>query len=195
MLLRRFGPLSLAILATACAPPVDKVPGPSQVDYAVFDVTSAVPSIPQPNDLVLLGDISALPVPEAQRDLLRDFQSAGDPANRGFPNDQEVAISIDFQTVQVGEGGLRLVLAEVELVLCVPERGSLPAQVADERARCGPAESLLLRHGLAPIESGVLSEWCILPLHIRQPRLKIRREIRHGEQNGRESEKCGTRKC
>ena len=78
MLLRRFGPLSLA-LAAACAPSVPHENPAGEVDYAVFDVTSAVPQIPQPNDLVLQSDISALPLPQAQKDLLTKFQRSPSP--------------------------------------------------------------------------------------------------------------------
>ena len=116
MLLRRIGLLSLAMLAAACAPGVDKTPGPTEIDTAVFDVTSAVPQIPQPNDLVLTSDVSGLPVPDAQKDLLREFQKAG-----GFPNDQEVAITIDFQSTNISSSGLPTSSApDLDLTTVIP---------------------------------------------------------------------------
>ncbi len=98
MLLRRSGPLALALAAAACAPSVPQVAGPSEVDVAVFDPSNSL--LPQPNDLILAQDVNGLPVSAAQRDLLLEFQKAG-----GFPNDQEVAITIDFRAIQVNAQG------------------------------------------------------------------------------------------
>ncbi|HXN82807.1 MAG TPA: hypothetical protein VN883_10035, partial [Myxococcales bacterium] len=90
MLLRRLSPLAAALVTAACAP---DVPGPdatqpSSVDIAVFDPANS--KIPQPNDLAFQA-IPTLPG-GAQKELLQAFLATG-----GFPNDQEVAITIDFQ--------------------------------------------------------------------------------------------------
>ena len=96
MLLRRQLPLAAAALALACAPSVPYSAPPTAVNYAVFDITSSVPQIPLPNDLALqVTSIATFP-PSAQRDLLAVFAAQG-----GFPNDQEVDITIDFQAQQI----------------------------------------------------------------------------------------------
>ena len=100
MLLRRTTPLAL-VLALACEPsvPFDTANNPKRVDYAVFDPTGTPPGgclaagsaadIPLPNDLALLPQAIATQ-PPAQQALLKLF------AIEGFPNDQEVPITIDF---------------------------------------------------------------------------------------------------
>src|SRR5947209_1588431 len=103
MLLRRSGLLALALAAAAaaCAPSVPKENGPSEVDSALFDPTIA--ELPQPNDLVLAQDVNGLPLPAASRSLIASFQAAG-----GFPNDQEVPITIDFGSTTVNASGAQL---------------------------------------------------------------------------------------
>ena len=113
MLLRHTLPITLVALALACEPTVPHCdsPGstdpackgsfnPASVDIAAFDIASAPPDIPLPNDLALLEQ-AVVTQSGAQRELLRAFQQAG-----GFPNDQEVPITIDFvhQTIDPGTG-------------------------------------------------------------------------------------------
>jgi pimeloyl-ACP methyl ester carboxylesterase len=102
MLLRRRGPLALLLAAAACEPSVPKVAPPTEVDIAVFDPQNS--KLPTPNDLILQLSVDQPPLsalPAAQRDLLREFQNAG-----GFPNDQEVPISIDFAANTAGSTGI-----------------------------------------------------------------------------------------
>jgi hypothetical protein len=93
MLLRRATPLAIAIAALACEPSVPFDPAthnPSTVDYAAFDPTGNPPAIPLPNDLAFQPQ--AISTQNAsQAALLNAFRAAG-----GFPNDQEVPITIDF---------------------------------------------------------------------------------------------------
>jgi hypothetical protein len=79
----------------ACAPSVEQTPSPSSVTIAVFDPTTS--SIPLPNDLALSATAG---LPAASKDLLNTFAAQG-----GFPNDQEVAITISFQTQLIGADG------------------------------------------------------------------------------------------
>ena len=88
MSLRRLVPPFLALGLWACTPSVPYTPPPASVDYAVFDLVSSPPSIPQPNDLSLQF---AATVPGAQGELLRTFA-----ANGGFPYDQEVPVTVGF---------------------------------------------------------------------------------------------------
>jgi pimeloyl-ACP methyl ester carboxylesterase len=84
MTLRRYAPLVLALLA--CQAELDRRPLRA-VEYAVFDPANSL--IPLPNDLALA---SAPSLPDgAQKELLIAFAQAG-----GFPNDQEVPLTIDF---------------------------------------------------------------------------------------------------
>src|SRR5207253_7081402 len=99
LLRRRVAPAVLAILAlSACEPGVGyDASRNAATNYAVFDPSTS--QVPQPNDLALT---QAGSLPGAQGELLRLFVAAG-----GFPNDQEVPITIDF--VQVGtqlDGGV-----------------------------------------------------------------------------------------
>src|SRR5437870_2036016 len=90
MLLRRTTPLALAILAVACEPSVPYNPStnPSTVDYGGFDPQANV--LPLPNALALTDQGIATQNP-TQQAVLRVFVAAG-----GFPNDQEVPITIPF---------------------------------------------------------------------------------------------------
>jgi hypothetical protein len=81
--------LPLALLAACPAPSVPQSAPPAPSSAAVFDPTTN--AIPLPNDIALLSVPSTLP--PAQQELLRAFQGQG-----GFPNDQEVPITIQFQT-------------------------------------------------------------------------------------------------
>ncbi|MGE5048977.1 MAG: hypothetical protein ACM3PC_10435, partial [Deltaproteobacteria bacterium] len=91
MVLRRATPLALAMLALACEPsvPFDASSNPRAVDFAAFDPTGSPPSLPLPNDLALLESAVSTQNP-AQAALLTQWQA------EGFPNDQEVPITIDF---------------------------------------------------------------------------------------------------
>jgi hypothetical protein len=83
-------------LAIACgAPDVGQSAPVAPSAAAVFDPTTN--AIPLPNDLALAQIPPTLPA--AQQDLLRAFQAQG-----GFPNDQEVPVTISFQTTTV-QGG------------------------------------------------------------------------------------------
>ncbi len=96
MLLRRVVPTALATAAIcACEPGVgyDAARNPQQINYAAFDPSAVPPQIPLPNDLALS---QAGSVPGAQGELLRLFVAAG-----GFPNDQEVPISVDLVKIVV----------------------------------------------------------------------------------------------
>ncbi|HEY6908537.1 MAG TPA: hypothetical protein VI356_04150 [Myxococcales bacterium] len=101
MLLRRATPLALAMLALACEPsvPFDARNNPAAVDYAAFDPTGSPPSLPLPNDLAL-SESSVSTQNPAQAALLTQWQV------EGFPNDQEVPITIDFvrETVDPATG-------------------------------------------------------------------------------------------
>ena len=95
MLLRRTAPLAVALAALACEPSVPSGTNPTTVDYAAFDpqgdaTKNLAPDIPLPNALALLPQAIATQNP-AQQALLNAFVAAG-----GFPNDQEVPITIDF---------------------------------------------------------------------------------------------------
>ena len=87
----------LAVPAFACAPSVGHTDSPSQVDIAVFDPTTG--SIPIPNDLALLPSNQG-GLPAAQVQLLTAFAAKG-----GFPSDQEVPITISFQTQSIAANG------------------------------------------------------------------------------------------
>jgi hypothetical protein len=86
-----------AVLAFACAPSVGHTDSPSQVDIAVFDPTTG--NIPLPNDLALIPSNQA-GLPAAQVQLLTAFAAKG-----GFPSDQEVPITISFQTQTINSDG------------------------------------------------------------------------------------------
>ncbi|HET9552801.1 MAG TPA: hypothetical protein VFP50_07525 [Anaeromyxobacteraceae bacterium] len=96
MLLRRSVPFALAGLAlAACEPSISQRVQPdatNPVDAAVFDPTNSL--IPLPNDLALASIPTGVPcaaLPSAQAQFLCAFKAAG-----GFPNDQEVPITISF---------------------------------------------------------------------------------------------------
>ena len=91
MSLRRATGLALALLALSCEPsvPFDTSGNPDAVDYAAFDPTGSPPSLPLPNDLALQDAAISTQNP-AQAALLTQWQA------EGFPNDQEVPITIDF---------------------------------------------------------------------------------------------------
>jgi hypothetical protein len=91
--------LSLVLaLAAACGEPgnIPQTASPSSVVSAVFDPVAG--NIPLPNDLVL----NPVPttVPPAQQDLLNVFA-----AQHGFPNDQEVPVTISFQRTSIAADG------------------------------------------------------------------------------------------
>ncbi len=100
--------LGLAALA-ACRPSVGERSSPSHVDYAVFDPSTS--RIPLPNDLAL-QTAASLPA-GAQKEFLAQLVAAG-----GFPNDQEVPITIQFVRQPVGGAAEPLALdpASIKLV-------------------------------------------------------------------------------
>ena len=91
--------IALALAAAACEPGVPQSAPPASVVTAVFDPQNA--AIPLPNDLVLQGDPTTLKgVSPAQAELLTAFKN-----QKGFPNDQEVAVTIDFSRVKINADG------------------------------------------------------------------------------------------
>ena len=96
MLLRRTAPFALALAAIACEPSVPSGTNPTQVDYAAFDPTGNPPAIPLPNDLALQASAIASQ-PGAAGELLTAFAKQG-----GFPNDQDVPITVDFVRESIG---------------------------------------------------------------------------------------------
>ncbi|HYZ88400.1 MAG TPA: hypothetical protein VE620_03795, partial [Myxococcales bacterium] len=101
MLLRRVAPAALAISAlTACEPGVGyDASHAAPTNYAVYDLAASPPDIPQPNDLALQ---QAAVIPGAQGELLRLFAS-----QRGFPNDQEVPVTLDLVKITTATGGVQ----------------------------------------------------------------------------------------
>lgn len=89
-------PLAVALVAAACAPSVPHGNPPSSVVTAVFDPTAG--KIPLPNDLALQAPPSNLP--KAQAELLKAFAAQG-----GFPNDQEVPVTIAFTRTNINADG------------------------------------------------------------------------------------------
>ncbi len=109
MLLRRILPPAAAAFALACAPSIQQDPAPASVSYAVFDPNTS--QIPLPNDLAILPSTLAGFPAGAQKDLLAAFATQG-----GFPNDQEVDVTIDFTTLQIGaDGSLTPVAPDLDL--------------------------------------------------------------------------------
>ncbi|MBS2023052.1 MAG: hypothetical protein JST92_11615 [Deltaproteobacteria bacterium] len=108
MLLRRSLPVVALLGAAACAPDVPYSAPPASVAFAEFDSVNSV--IPLPNDLALQA-AAALPA-GAQKDLLQAFVAKG-----GFPNDQEVAITIPFatQNIDATTGALTTVAADLDV--------------------------------------------------------------------------------
>jgi hypothetical protein len=96
----RVAPLSALLLALAsCTPSVPQSPSPASVVSALFD--PATGEIPLPNDLVLQSP-ATLPLPAAEKELLGLFAT---PARFGFPNDQEVAVTVSFARDQINADG------------------------------------------------------------------------------------------
>ena len=92
MLLRRkaLTAVALALTAFACEPSVPHGTNPSQVDYAEFDPAGHPAEIPLPNDLAFQPSAIASQAGAAQ-ELVLAFAAQG-----GFPNDQEVPITVNF---------------------------------------------------------------------------------------------------
>jgi hypothetical protein len=88
----------LLALAAACGEPgnIPQTASPSSVVTAVFDPIAG--NIPLPNDLALQQVPTTLP--PAQQDLLNAFKAQG-----GFPNDQEVPITISFVRTSIAANG------------------------------------------------------------------------------------------
>ncbi|HEY0990019.1 MAG TPA: hypothetical protein VGD80_23275 [Kofleriaceae bacterium] len=111
------GAAALVLLAGACRPDIAQTPT-DKVVSAVFDPTTA--KIPIPNDLVFppfnpnLNSVCPPPANAqtgaaacAQAELLAAFQAAGNK----FPNDQEVAITIDFTETDLHSNNTTTLLA------------------------------------------------------------------------------------
>lgn len=105
MLLGRAIPAcAIALLAVACEPTIAYTPPPASVVTAVFDPTTG--QIPVPNDLILQQDPTTLGLPAAQVELLRAFAQHG-----GFPNDQEVSVTLDFKRTVIHDDGTTTTVA------------------------------------------------------------------------------------
>jgi dienelactone hydrolase len=90
---------TLAVLAGGCAPSIPQNAAPASVTEAVFDSTAG--DIPLPNDLALQSLPNA-PL-NAQVEILQAFAAQG-----GFPNDQEVAITVSFtRDVPQSDGSIK----------------------------------------------------------------------------------------
>jgi hypothetical protein len=99
MTITRIAAASALLLAVAsCTPSIPQDPSPDSVVSAIFDPAGG--DIPLPSDLLLAQDPATLPVPAAQKELIALFQ-----AQRGFPNDQEVAVTISFGRDKVNADG------------------------------------------------------------------------------------------
>ena len=99
MLLRRILTTSaVGLLALACEPPIAKEAPPASVTEALFDPNAG--QLPLPNDLLFQADLTKLGLPAAQVELLTAFKNQG-----GYPNDQEVAVTIDFATKVINANG------------------------------------------------------------------------------------------
>ena len=129
MLLRRILPIALVALALACEPAVPHCTSPSStdpackgsfnpttVDYAAFDLASAQPDIPLPNDLALQPQVIATQT-GAQQELLLTFVDPAAGTEIGFPSDQEVPISIDFvrETIDATTGAVTRSAPDLDL--------------------------------------------------------------------------------
>jgi hypothetical protein len=96
--LRHYIPIAFALAAIACEPSIPQTPPPAAINYAVFDLSAA--KIPQPNDLTLQPSVIAGLPDNAQREFLSSLATSG-----GFPNDQELPVTIDLQRVNVAANG------------------------------------------------------------------------------------------
>jgi hypothetical protein len=79
-------------LFAGCQPTVPTTPPPSTVVIAQFDPTKS--QLPLPNDLLLAQPVASLGLAPAEGELIGRFQQQG-----GFPNDQEVPITVTFTTL------------------------------------------------------------------------------------------------
>jgi len=109
--LRLAAPFALALAAACSAPDVPNGTPPAPLTAAVFDPTTN--SIPLPNDLALAQIPPTLP--PGQQELLRSFQ-----AQHGFPNDQEVPVTISFQTTTVQNGSTTLTAPDLDFATINP---------------------------------------------------------------------------
>jgi len=94
MSLRRYTTTLAALgLLAACTPDISQRTNPQTVTYAAFDPAANPPVIPLPNDI---ARANAAATTGAQQELLNAFNQAG-----GFPNDQELPVTVDFFTEAV----------------------------------------------------------------------------------------------
>jgi hypothetical protein len=123
--LLRLAGCCLAAAAIACQPPIDTAPAPSKpAATAVFDPTATDKiDIPLPNDLVFQGDLSKQPL--AQQELLGVWGKVG------YPNDQEVPVTIDFTRggKPVSLDLTTLIPNQTLLVVATTAAGSGPVQI------------------------------------------------------------------
>jgi hypothetical protein len=94
--------LAVLAMAAACEPSVPQTASPASVVTAVFDPVSG--QIPLPNDLALQRIPTTLP--PAQQDLLNAFKAEG-----GFPNDQEVPVTVSFVRTNIAADGTTINVA------------------------------------------------------------------------------------
>ncbi len=118
--------LALACSALACTPSVPNTPAPTSVTTALFNPTAG--QLPLPNDLLLAQTPAALAasgLPAAEVELIGVFQSA-----HGFPNDQEVAVTVDFaqNNIDPNTGAVTSVAPDLDLTTFTPSTYFMVAQ-------------------------------------------------------------------
>ena len=92
------GLFAAASLLAACTPSVGHQAAPASVVSAVFDPLHG--QIPLPNDLALQPPPAGVTLAPAQQELLAAFAAQG-----GFPNDQEVPVTIPFTRSNLNADG------------------------------------------------------------------------------------------
>ena len=90
--------LAAAALLAACTPSVGHQAPPASVVTAVFDPLHG--QIPLPNDLALQPSPPGVTLAPAQQELLAAFAAQG-----GFPNDQEVPVTVSFTRSNLNADG------------------------------------------------------------------------------------------
>ncbi len=90
--------LAAALLLAACTPSVGHQAPPASVVTAVFDPLHG--QIPLPNDLALQPSPAGVTLAPAQQELLAAFAAQG-----GFPNDQEVPVTLSFTRSNLNPDG------------------------------------------------------------------------------------------
>lgn len=159
MLLRRILSTSaVGLLALACEPPIPKEMPPGTVAEAVFDPAGG--KLPLPNDLLFQNDPTTLGLPAAQAELLTALRNSG-----GFPNDQEVPVTIDFVLNTLNaDGSIGKSAPTLDLTSITPQTVVVFAQAAG-------AQGPVALDPVQPADYAVLPDHGTLTLHHagRQP--------------------------